>query len=614
MTTASEAIRAGTPQAFPAPHAAPTPASSGSAPRLLLCALSTSALLYLCFFPVAWGFLAWVALVPLLGLVRSGARPRVIYWSAYLSGAAFYFAAVQWMRVADPRMYFTWIILSVYCAAYFPLAIFFIRKLDRGTGLPLTLTAPVVWIGLAYIRANLGGGFPWYLLGYSQHQFGTLIQIADLTGVYGISFLLVAVNALLLGWLSRLKAVRWFIATSEEAAPSGPPALAAQAALLLLVFTGCLIYGSWRIGQYEPQPGPRLALIQGNVPQQIRNARNSPDASEREKAAGNMTAHYGNLSEAAARLAHPVHQRPHLIVWPETSFPGEYEIVVADRPLEKLPGHLQRDLTSSWEMMGKVARRYRTHVLLGLNVTVRRPDGGRPRRFNSALLVGPDSTRPDGWVLGRYDKIHRVPFGEYVPFRDSIPLMARFAPYDFDYSVTAGEQQTRLPLGDFRFGVVICYEDTDHNLARGYVAPGRDEKVDFVVNISNDGWFDGTAEHEEHLAICRFRAIECRRSVVRSVNMGISAVIDGNGRVLAPEVVGNVGGALLWEVKDAASAEELPVARWGEFKKVPGVLFATVPLDLRESFYAAWGDWLPLGSLVCLAVVLLILVRRRATA
>jgi apolipoprotein N-acyltransferase len=160
--------------------------------------------------------------------------------------------------------------------------------------------------------------------------------------------------------------------------------------------------------------------------------------------------------------------------------------------------------------------------------------------------------------------------------------MNRFAPYDGPYSVRPGESFTRFPLGPFRFGVIICYEDTDPLLARQYVRfSGDDPPVDFLINVSNDGWFDGSSEHEEHLAICRFRAIECRRSIARAVNMGISAVIDGNGRVIA-----------------------LPEPTLAESKKVAAVLTAVIPIDRRFSLYAAWGDWLPWGCWGLLALAL----------
>src|SRR5205823_10547080 len=109
-------------------------------------------------------------------------------------------------------------------------------------------------------------------------------------------------------------------------------------------------------------------------------------------------------------------------------------------------------------------------------------------------------------------KIHRVPFGEYVPLRDVLPFMDRFAPYDFDYSVRKGDKLTRFQMGEHNFGVLICFEDSDPELARAYGRETEDgPAADFLLNISNDGWFNGTAEHEEHLAICRFRAIEARR-------------------------------------------------------------------------------------------------------
>src|SRR5262245_27795823 len=299
MSLASETSRGLGAQPLPVVCAKPSPAPWATPERrLVLCALATSGLLYLCYFPVDWGFLGWVALVPLLGLVRSTARSRRIYWSAYLCGLAFYLPVIQWMRVADPRMYFTWLALSIYIAVYFPLAIFLVRKLDRRTGLPLALTLPVVWTALEFVRSLVLGGFPWYMLGYSQHRFNTLIQVADLTGVYGVSFLVLVVNALVFEWLYRLAAVRRVVGRAGEPAPTRRPALAFQSAVALLAIAGCLAYGSWRIGQADFRSGPRLALIQGNLPQQLRND-SSDTAREIIETSSNM------LSELAARRSLP---------------------------------------------------------------------------------------------------------------------------------------------------------------------------------------------------------------------------------------------------------------------------------------------------------------------
>jgi apolipoprotein N-acyltransferase len=291
--------------------------------------------------------------------------------------------------------------------------------------------------------------------------------------------------------------------------------------------------------------------------------------------------------------------RPNLIAWPETSWPDQWAEVAGDPPV---PDPI------SVGFARQVAARWGTNLLLGLNTIVISPPDERVReRYNSAVLV-----RADGSPGGRYDKIHCVPFGEYVPFRETLPFMNAFSPYDFDYSVLPGRRLTRFPLGPYHFGVLICYEDSVSDLARRYTLPeGAEPAADFLLNTSNDGWFEGTAEHEQHLAICRFRAVEARRSVGRAVNMGVSAVIDPNGRVLAPQETGRRGEARLWEVP--AGAADLPVGRWGEFKKVPGVLVADLPVDHRTSLYARAGDWLPWGCWLLVGAGLLTpLIRRRA--
>lgn len=287
-----------------------------------------------------------------------------------------------------------------------------------------------------------------------------------------------------------------------------------------------------------------------------------------------------------------------------------------------------------------VAKRWKTNLLLGMSAKELGNDGERSR-YNSAILI-----QKDGGFGGRYDKMHRVPFGEFVPLRDWLPWMNRFAPYDFDYSIQPGQNFTRFSIAPVTpphshylhepcsAGVIICYEDTDPSLARHYVQPGDEPPVDFLINISNDGWFNGSCEHEEHLAICRFRAIECRRSIARAVNMGISTVIDGNGQVLWPWKTYRMWpdgreeyddyslptGDVDWEhnergwlappsllqklkksvpslaglIRDKESADAV-IGRheFADFKQVAGVFHYGVPLDTRSSLYARYGDWLP---------------------
>ncbi len=584
--------------------ARPKPATSRAAGPGLLplgLALTTAGLLWLCYFPVACGWLAWLALVPLLALVRSPARPLVVYVCAFAGGLAFFWPALQWLRVADDRMYFTWAFLATYSALYFPLAVWMVRLLDRRTALPLAVTVPVVWTALEHFRSNfiggfatllLGstqhdcpGGFGWYCLSHSQHAFLPLIQVSDLTGAYGVSFLVAAVNGLL---FEVLYARRWFrrvFVSAEAPARYAGLALLAQAAAVLALLLLTFGYGAWRLRQGGFEEGPRVALIQGNIDQRIRNDTGDPDPTKRDDAASRIVRDYMELSALAAGY------RPDLIVWPETSWPYDW--------VETKPGEPDAECAA---LAREYARRWHADLLAGMNVSVGPPQ--RPQRYNSAVLIN-----RDGRLAGRYDKIHRVPFGEYVPLRETLPFMNRFAPYDFDYSVHPGVEHTRFPVAaregrKFSYGVVICYEDTDPVSARPYGGGDGRPPADFVLNISNDGWFNGTSEHDQHLAICRFRAVECRRSVARAVNMGISAVIDGNGRVLQPQPLahppagpGKEGPAPdvpVWLVPPRPGQQvELPVAEWGQYKKVAGLLLAAIPIDRRVSLYARWGDWLP---------------------
>jgi apolipoprotein N-acyltransferase len=557
-------------------------------------ALPTGLALYLCFFPVAWGWLAWGALVPLLLLVRSRTRAVTIYTVATLAGLAFYWPVLQWMRVADDAMYAAWAFLATYCALYFPVALFLLRYLDRRTPLPLVVTAPVVWTALEYLRCQFGTGFSWYLMGHTQHEFLHLIQIADLTGAFGVSFLVVMVNALLVEVLLLHPGVRAYVTGSDAPPRWGRNAVLIQAGVVGTLLVAAGWYGHYRLGQNQFEYGPRLAMLQGNLPQAVRNDPSLARAALH---------HFEHICNAAAA------PQVDLIVWPETSYTMTWK--------ESRPG-VPEDYCA--QDAAYIATLWKNPLLLGLKSDI--PDGAGGRaEYNSALLVS------EGKAVARYDKIHLVPLGEYVPFRHTLPIMKKLSPYDFDYSVESGRAHTRFPLTDrlakrdFTFGVLICYEDTDPDVARPYGGGDGQPPADFLLNTSNDGWFNGTSEHEQHLAICRFRAIECRRSVARAVNMGVSAVVDPNGHVLPPKEVGTYhareadgtpGMSIhLWGVDESCWNRDMPVSEWAKYKKVAGVLEAAIPVDGRTSFYARVGDWLPWTCWSALAVAFFVASVRR---
>ncbi len=533
--------------------------------RVFLPAILSGFLLYICYFPLNLGPIAWVALVPLLSLVEANARPRRIYFAAFVGGLFCYVPAIQWMRVAHPAMYASWLGLGIYCSLCQAGAIYIVRKLVR-VGIPFWVAVPVAWVSVEYFRSHFPTGFSWlesfgvrvpvgfgwYMLGHSMHDWLPIIQIADITGVYGLSLLVAMVNAVVYMIASHVPAFRNAWRTPFQPDPVPRAARFATVALLL----GYVVYGQVRLRHQPFADGPTVALIQGNLAQDIKNMRGDV-----------MADHFGKLADEAVRPPKDT-PRPDLVVWPETAFVVPWFEVAPEIDRFKLPLAEQRAFNESRNEIQDCMSRWRVPMLFGLNALDRTSED-KLWKSNSALLVD-----ARGRALGRYDKMHLVPFGEYVPMVETFPFMRSFTPYEGNYSCKPGERCTRFPLTTiertYQFACIICYEDTDATLARQYVKPGS-EKVDFFVNISNDGWFDGTEEHEQHLAICRFRAVETRRSVVRAVNMGISAIIDPDGRVIAK-----------------------PGETWAASKKVEAIVRGVVPIDGRDSLYARYGDWLPI--------------------
>jgi apolipoprotein N-acyltransferase len=430
-----------------------------------------------------------------------------------------------------------------------------------------------------------------------------MIQITDIGGVFLVSLVVVAVNAFLFDCAYQFPEVRcWFDQTAlepyryysnVEILNRGALAdcllrrnLIVEGTLVAILLVSTYSYGEYRLRQHTSRPGPTVCLLQSNLDQRMRESND-------DRSVQKVTQHFAEL---CIRASHNHHPSPDLLIWPETSFPRPWVEVSPKLPIDQVPTNWRDAEIDVRDALKDLAASY-TQIphLLGMNAH-HLDATGKPHRYNSAVFL---SAR--GSVDAKYDKIHRVPFGEYVPLQNWLPFLSWFTPYEGDFGIQAGDKLTRFKLGKLNFGVLLCYEDTDPSMARRYLESSGDEPaVDFLVNMSNDGWFDGTSEHEEHLAVSRFRAIECRRSMVRAVNMGVSAVIDGSGRVLKPTLVEGTKPPVWLVSEDKLRPAELPVAQWHEFKKKAGILKATIPIDSRFSFYAATGDWLPIGCWVAL--------------
>jgi apolipoprotein N-acyltransferase len=549
-------------------------------PRVFIPSILSGLLLWPAFFPLDLGPVAFFALAPFLTLVRAeGVNPWRLYGAAFVGGLTFFVVALHWVRVAHPMMAMAWIGLAIMCSCYWPLGLFLLRRIDRRWTPTLAIAAPVCWVAVEYVRAHFPTGFPalkllglyrptgfsWYFLGHALHGWTPFIQISDVTGAYGVSFAVAAVNGACAEWLLRLNVTRkWLLGLPADERTRGWTRAFRSTAVAAGLVALPLCYGYYSIVHPAYEKGPRVAALQADIPQ-----------NEKDGDVVNTVRRYDTLCTNASAKAD-------LVVWPETCFTvGWFDVrgagTMANAPAEHtkeaegIKIWLTRKLTSP---VG-----WKAPVLLGASSYDW--DGSKEVRANSAILLDRDGT-----PQGRYDKIHLVPFGEFVPFRETLPVLKKLTPYgDAEVSNVPGTAHTRFPLmvGDrqYTFGVVICYEGSDATMCLPYVRKTADgDPVDFLVNISNDGWFLGTEQHELHLATYQFRAVETRRSVVRAVNMGISAIIDPDGRVIA-----------------------LPGDDWKSSKRIDGTVTDKVPLGTKLTWYAKLGDWFPITCWLTIVVM-----------
>jgi len=486
--------------------------------------------LIISFPPVDAGGLAFVALIPWLLIIARGSARGVLFYS-FSIGAAFFLISVSWLRFVT---YAAWISLSLYLACFFAVFGICTRYLYRKYDLPLTLVAPVVWTALEYFRSFFLTGFPWFYLAHTQYANLKLIQIADTTGAYGVTFIIVSVNAC---------AADLFISVLERRRMGRSIAIACWAVGLVLI---SLLYGGFRLSEYKPRKGPVICLVQGDIPQDLKMEATFENCIR-------ILRHY----EKASLLARG--REKDIVVWPETMVPGFINFCfIKDK--ERYYDELIRIADESLRTIKRLGRELSAPLLLGVQFAEKDAEGNW-QRFNSAVLFDVDYFEKEGKFLQRYDKIHLVPFGEYTPLKSILPFLARLVPYDVGFM--HGKELSVFELKGYKFGVLICYEDTDPALVRRFK---REKGVDFMVNISNDGWFRGSAELEEHLYIAVFRAVENRIGLARAANTGITSFISPTGKI------------------------EKMITVNGKHKNVTGVLIDRVSLDDRQTFYTAHGD------------------------
>jgi apolipoprotein N-acyltransferase len=422
--------------------------------------------------------LAWFAFIPLFSAIE-GQTPQRAALFGFITGMVFYAWGLSWVNntlinyggLPQIVSFMVLGLLAAYLSFYTALFCYLIRRVCKENSGLLFLFAPVLWTALEYIRSTHAEyGFSWLGLGYSQFKSLPVIQMAEITGVYGVSWLIMLVNVgLFLAWRS------W-----KERPNMGVRFLS----VTMLVLAFWLGYGSLALNRVTQGPSLTVGLIQGNVEQALKW---NPVYQKV------VMAKYRDLTLKA------VESKPQLIVWPETATPFFY----SQHP-------------AGTEFVNDLARQTATAILFGSPYKVSKD--GNTTHYNSAYLV-----TEAGVAQNRYDKMHLVPFGEFVPFRKVLFFVEKMVEMIGNFG--RGEKATVFDVAGHKAGVSICYEMIFPDLIRQAVKNG----ADFLVNITNDAWFGNSAASYQHMSMGALRAVENRVPIVRAANTGVSGTITANG-------------------------------------------------------------------------------------
>jgi apolipoprotein N-acyltransferase len=524
--------------------------------------------------PIGWAFLAWVSWVPFILACSPQAKPRQLAIWAYVISLCYWLGNLYWVC---PVTIVGWAAFCLYTAILWPILALCLRYC-RTKKFPLFLAAPILIVGIERMQGLFLGGFFWRFLAHSQYQNIALIQIADIFGAGGVSFLIAMFNGLLAELIldSRLSIVNRQSSIINII----------KAVLVCLTVIAAFAYGRWRIAQSDKfvSEGPLVASLQSNIPQSVKRS----FSAENEIFDGLM-----EQSKASAEAG------AELIIWPET-------MVQAILDSQVWPFLVSAEDNRAFDKALREHSEKTAFVLVGAyggRIQQDREGSISLARYNSAFLY-----RPDGQQDGRrYDKIHLVPFGEVLPLRKTLSwfyrmlMKVKFIPYNFDYSLDYGSEYTVFEMTgkttqNYKFSVIICYEDVVPAVVRGFTLDKKGQKqIDWLVNISNDGWFvkfDDTkvspsAELPQHAAICAFRAVENRLPIVRSVNTGISCLIDSLGRIRDDFLAGTL---------PHKAMDRTAVAGWFTDR---------IPIDRRTTFFSKNGQFLDFCCQICLALLII---------
>jgi len=417
----------------------------------------------------AW--LAWVALIPLLSALR-GISARRALLLGYLAGLGYYLIAFSWITEVGGVRWYDYLLLASYLGIYLALFGAVCAAAGARTDYPQVLVTPALWVLMEFSWSHAGFLTLPTLIAYSQYQSPLLLQIASLTGPYGVSFLIVMVNAL------GARLIR-------GALPSRPEWICVALALC-----GALGFGTWRLATAATSDTLTVAVVQANIPQALKW--------QKEYYRQHLDKHIQLTRDAVEQ------HDPAMVIWPESSVPGYFNGFGPSADVIALGKELGANLLVGGAGLPKSAE-----------------SESSARSFNAAYLIS-----QDGSLAGRYYKRHLLPFAEYLPMQDSLPWPERFT--RDRGSFIPGEEVNTMEVDGEPFAVTICWETLFPDLVRESALAG----ANLLVNIGNEAWFGDTAAPHQFFAANVFRAVENGMSVARSLNSGISGFIDPYGRIV----------------------------------------------------------------------------------
>ncbi|MGA1844859.1 MAG: apolipoprotein N-acyltransferase [bacterium] len=456
----------------------------------VLLAFLTPVLFTLSFPPYDLSFLAWVALIPLLLALKELKRYEAFLFSWLIGGLSFR-GVFGWIGQIEGFGLGHYIMLGIYLGGYFALFGLFVRLFDDNDPV-YPLFVGLVWVLLEYIRSHFFFlALPWALLGHTQYRHIDLIQISSYAGVYGLSFLVILVNASLAEFLRRIPSSLRHKETLQRYAP---------VALYLVPLLLLPLISFWGKGIRKGTGHTaevRVGLVQANIPQNVKW--------QKEVFAWSFE-RYEDLTRQVAQ------ERPSVILWPETAIPIDFRAYPA----------------GLWKISALV-REIDIPLVFGAagGTKMRAADADQHPSYNSAFFISPQG------MFGEYKKMRLIPFGEYIPSIGHFSLS--FLAPGVKAGFVPGRYAKLFPLQEGSFGVTICWENIFPDLFRKFVGQG----ASFMVNISNDGWFKNEAAPSQHLMCQVFRAVENRTSIARVANTGISCFIDPFGHILRRVEEGN---------------------------------------------------------------------------